>query len=117
KNPTIVNYPFSRARWSNWLERESTDQKVRGLKPTSTFRLPLSRLGQPGSILALVSPSGGMAVRHRKVKVFEKTLVCESIWFLRESQLNLSFVIFYNWMCCTQAASRFSWRDIRDSAV
>ncbi|KER21462.1 hypothetical protein T265_10223 [Opisthorchis viverrini] len=54
------------ARWPNWLEREFTDQKVHGLNPTSASRLPLSRLWQPGSIPALVQPSGGMAVRHRK---------------------------------------------------
>ncbi|KAG5449469.1 Interferon regulatory factor 4 [Clonorchis sinensis] len=49
-----------------WLEREFTDRKVRGSNPTSTSRLPLSRLGQPGSIPALVLPSSGMAARHRK---------------------------------------------------
>ncbi|KAG5452465.1 hypothetical protein CSKR_110233 [Clonorchis sinensis] len=54
------------ARWLKWLERELTDRKVRGSNPTSASRLPLSRLGQPGSIPALVLPSGGMAARHRK---------------------------------------------------
>ncbi|KER26989.1 LOW QUALITY PROTEIN: hypothetical protein T265_13898 [Opisthorchis viverrini] len=39
-----------------------------------------------------------------------------SVWFSRETQLNLSFMIFYNWMCCTQATSSFSWHDIRDIA-
>ncbi|KAG5444121.1 hypothetical protein CSKR_101607 [Clonorchis sinensis] len=34
--------------------------------PTSASRLSLSRLGKPGSIPALVLPSGGMAARHRK---------------------------------------------------
>ncbi|KER22292.1 hypothetical protein T265_09577 [Opisthorchis viverrini] len=53
-------------RWPKWLEREFTDRKVRGSNPTSAFRLPLSRLGQPGSIPALVQLSGDMAVRHRK---------------------------------------------------
>ncbi|KER32223.1 hypothetical protein T265_12825, partial [Opisthorchis viverrini] len=43
-----------------------TDRKVRGSNPTSATRLPLSRLGQPGSNPALVLPSGGMAARHRK---------------------------------------------------
>ncbi|KER26335.1 hypothetical protein T265_06385 [Opisthorchis viverrini] len=42
------------------------EHPVRGSNPTSTSRLPLSRLGQPGSILALVKPSGGVAVRPRK---------------------------------------------------
>ncbi|KAG5444759.1 hypothetical protein CSKR_114306 [Clonorchis sinensis] len=50
---------------AQWLEREFTDQKVRGSNPTSAPRLPLSRLGQPGSIPALVHPSGGMVVRRR----------------------------------------------------
>ncbi|KAG5447015.1 hypothetical protein CSKR_110206 [Clonorchis sinensis] len=34
--------------------------------PTSASRFPLSVLGQPGSIPALVLPSGGMTARHRK---------------------------------------------------
>ncbi|KAG5454952.1 hypothetical protein CSKR_105888 [Clonorchis sinensis] len=51
---------------SQWLEREFTDRKVRSWNPTSESRLLLSRLGQPGSIPALVLPSGGMAARHRK---------------------------------------------------
>ncbi|KAG5450969.1 hypothetical protein CSKR_105278 [Clonorchis sinensis] len=49
--------------WENiclkWLEREFTDAR-------SVVRFPLSKLGQPGSIPALVIPSGGMAARHRK---------------------------------------------------
>ncbi|GAA57497.1 E3 ubiquitin-protein ligase NEDD4-like [Clonorchis sinensis] len=49
-----------------WLEREFSDRKVRGSNPTFASRLPLSRLGQPDSIPALVLPSGGMATRHRK---------------------------------------------------
>ncbi|KAG5441065.1 hypothetical protein CSKR_105653 [Clonorchis sinensis] len=57
-----------------WLERELTDRKVRGSNPTSASRLPLSRLGQPGSIPALVQPSGGMAVRHRKGATAERLI-------------------------------------------
>ncbi|KER27249.1 hypothetical protein T265_05653 [Opisthorchis viverrini] len=45
-------------------KREFTDRKVRGSNPTSASRLLLSRLGQPGSIPALVQPSGGMAIRN-----------------------------------------------------
>ncbi|KAG5452507.1 hypothetical protein CSKR_103309 [Clonorchis sinensis] len=48
------------------LEHKSTDPEVRGSNSTSACRLPLSRLEQPGSIPALVQPSGGMAARHRK---------------------------------------------------
>ncbi|GAA55779.1 Ras-related GTP-binding protein D, partial [Clonorchis sinensis] len=58
--------PDTLARCPKWLEREFTDRKVRGSNPTSNSRLPLSRLGQPGSIAALVLPSDGMAVWHRK---------------------------------------------------
>ncbi|KER21270.1 hypothetical protein T265_10370 [Opisthorchis viverrini] len=54
------------ARWTKWLEHEFTDRKVRGPNPTSTTRLPLSRLGRPGIIPALVPPSCAMAARHRK---------------------------------------------------
>ncbi|KAG5441437.1 hypothetical protein CSKR_107656 [Clonorchis sinensis] len=50
----------------SWLEREFTDRKVRGSDPTSTSRIPLSRLEQPGSIPDRVLPSGSMAARHRK---------------------------------------------------
>ncbi|KER34324.1 hypothetical protein T265_00165 [Opisthorchis viverrini] len=42
-----------------WLEREFTDRKVRS-NPTSASRLPLSRLGEPGSIPTLELPSGDM---------------------------------------------------------
>ncbi|KER30218.1 hypothetical protein T265_03280 [Opisthorchis viverrini] len=62
------------ARWPKWLEREFTDRKVRGSNPTSATRLPLSRLGQPGSIPALVLPSGGMAARHREGATAERFL-------------------------------------------
>ncbi|KER27485.1 LOW QUALITY PROTEIN: hypothetical protein T265_13775 [Opisthorchis viverrini] len=44
------------ARWPKWLERELTDRKVRGSNLTSATRLPLSRLGQLGSIPALMLP-------------------------------------------------------------
>ncbi|KER20419.1 hypothetical protein T265_11021 [Opisthorchis viverrini] len=62
------------ARWPKWLEREFTDRKVRGSNPTSATQLPLPRLGQPGSISALVLPSGGMAARHRKGATAERFL-------------------------------------------
>ncbi|KAG5447233.1 hypothetical protein CSKR_114253 [Clonorchis sinensis] len=48
------------------LDRSSRDAEVRGSKPTSASRLPLSRLGQSGIRSALVVPSGGMAAGHRK---------------------------------------------------
>ncbi|KAG5446496.1 Cleavage and polyadenylation specificity factor subunit 3, partial [Clonorchis sinensis] len=54
------------------LERERTDRKVRGSNPASASRLPLSRLGKPGSIPALMLPSGGMAARHRKGATAER---------------------------------------------
>ncbi|KER27564.1 hypothetical protein T265_05383 [Opisthorchis viverrini] len=74
------------ARWPKWLEREFTDRKVRGSNLTSASRLPLSRLGQPGSIPALVQPSGGMTARHRKSATAER-------FFTRETR-NETFRIF-----------------------
>ncbi|KAG5451639.1 hypothetical protein CSKR_111803 [Clonorchis sinensis] len=68
------------ARWPKWLEREFTDRKVRGSNPTSSSRLPLSRLGQPGSIPALVLPSGGMAARHRKGATAGRQCCCKTGW-------------------------------------
>ncbi|GAA53134.1 DC-STAMP domain-containing protein 2 [Clonorchis sinensis] len=53
-------------RWLKWLEREFTDRQIRDSNPTSAYRLPLSRFEQPGSIPALVLPSGGMAAKHRE---------------------------------------------------
>ncbi|KAG5453143.1 hypothetical protein CSKR_106970 [Clonorchis sinensis] len=49
-----------------------TDRIVCGSKPTSAFRLPLSRLRQPGSIPALVLPSSGVAAKHRKLATAER---------------------------------------------
>ncbi|KAG5447711.1 hypothetical protein CSKR_111348 [Clonorchis sinensis] len=51
------------ARWPQWLEREFTNRKVRGSNPTSASRLPLSRLGQPGSIPVLVQGRHGTGTR------------------------------------------------------
>ncbi|KAG5446663.1 hypothetical protein CSKR_112980 [Clonorchis sinensis] len=67
------------ARWFNWLEHEFTDRKVRGSNPTSASQLPLSRLGQPASIPALVLPSGGMAadeLHSEKQHLVERTRDC-----------------------------------------
>ncbi|KAG5445126.1 hypothetical protein CSKR_103983 [Clonorchis sinensis] len=53
--PPFRRYERERVQWS---EREFTDRKVRGSNPTFASRCPLSRLGQPGSIPALVPLSG-----------------------------------------------------------
>ncbi|KAG5448105.1 hypothetical protein CSKR_111617 [Clonorchis sinensis] len=55
----VVVIIFMGARWFKWLERESTDRKVRGSNPASAPGLPMSRLAL--GILALVHPSGDMA--------------------------------------------------------
>ncbi|KAG5442537.1 hypothetical protein CSKR_108732 [Clonorchis sinensis] len=65
---------FCGASWLEWIEREFADRKVRGSNPTSASRLLLSRLGQPGSIPALVLPSSGMATRHRKGATAERNI-------------------------------------------
>ncbi|KAG5441767.1 hypothetical protein CSKR_113455 [Clonorchis sinensis] len=54
---------YERPSVERWLEREFTDRKFRGSNPTSVSRLPLSKLGQPGSFLAFMLPSRGMAAR------------------------------------------------------
>ncbi|KAG5442644.1 hypothetical protein CSKR_109486 [Clonorchis sinensis] len=65
--------PFSTlGKMTQWFEHEFTDQKIGGSKPTSASRIPLSRLGQLGNIPALMLPSGGMAVRHRKGATAER---------------------------------------------
>ncbi|GAA51781.1 hypothetical protein CLF_106788 [Clonorchis sinensis] len=63
---SVITILILGTRCLKWSEREFTDRKVRGSNPTSASRLPLSRLGQPGSIPALVLPSGGMAARLGK---------------------------------------------------
>ncbi|KER28789.1 hypothetical protein T265_04477 [Opisthorchis viverrini] len=56
-----------RTFWDYVSRNEITDQRVRGSNPTrSASRLPLSGLGQPGSIRAIILPSGGMEAGHRK---------------------------------------------------
>ncbi|KER34121.1 hypothetical protein T265_00009 [Opisthorchis viverrini] len=73
KNETAERFQCTlRARWTKWLERGFDDRKVRGSKPTSVSRLPLSRLGQHGIIPALVTPSCGIAARHRKGAIAER---------------------------------------------
>ncbi|KER18997.1 hypothetical protein T265_12062 [Opisthorchis viverrini] len=64
---------------AQWLECEITDRKVRGSNPTSASRISLYRLGQPGSIPALMLPSGGMAVRRRSNATAERSfpLTCK----------------------------------------
>ncbi|KER21663.1 hypothetical protein T265_10066 [Opisthorchis viverrini] len=57
---------FRLARYSRYRRRGFTDRKVLGSRSTSAFRNPLSRLGQPGSIPALVLPSGSRTSRHWK---------------------------------------------------
>ncbi|KER25110.1 hypothetical protein T265_07397 [Opisthorchis viverrini] len=69
---SVFEFPTTGARWTKWLECEFTYQKVRRSNPTSASRLPLSRLGQPDSIPGLVSPSCGMATRHRKGATAER---------------------------------------------
>ncbi|KER20099.1 hypothetical protein T265_15392, partial [Opisthorchis viverrini] len=69
---SIDNMTLIGVRCLKWLECEFTDQNICGSNPTSASRLPLSRLGQPGSIPALVQPSGDMTVWHRKGTTAER---------------------------------------------
>ncbi|KAG5442342.1 hypothetical protein CSKR_109298 [Clonorchis sinensis] len=97
----------SGARWLKWLEREFTDRKVRGSNPTSASRFPLPRLGQPGSISALVLFSGRMAARHRKSR-----LTCnpaESSVYNVSKQLN---VLRQAASCFTVAENSYTTHDL-----
>ncbi|KAG5451293.1 hypothetical protein CSKR_106578 [Clonorchis sinensis] len=60
---TEINFISLADEVTQGLGRELTDRKILGSNPTSDSRLPLSRLGQPGSISVVVLPSGGMAVK------------------------------------------------------
>ncbi|KER26497.1 hypothetical protein T265_06285 [Opisthorchis viverrini] len=66
--------PRLRGETTLWSEREFTDRKVRGSNPTSGSRLTLCRLGRPGTILALMLPSDGMAgiSHHQRAADFKK---------------------------------------------
>ncbi|KAG5449306.1 hypothetical protein CSKR_100608 [Clonorchis sinensis] len=61
--------------------------------------------------------SGSKRYDKRKQSISTYTLVCISIWFSRETQLNLSFVILFNWMCHTKTTWCFIWCNIRDIIV
>ncbi|KER30840.1 hypothetical protein T265_13085, partial [Opisthorchis viverrini] len=63
-------------------QRDFTVRKVRGSNPTSASRLPVSRLGQPGNIQALLLPSSGMLARHRKGVTAERYTQIGSISLL-----------------------------------
>ncbi|KER28124.1 hypothetical protein T265_04962 [Opisthorchis viverrini] len=63
---------FSKSGIPSLSQREFTD---RGPNLTSASQLPLSRLGRPGSIPALVLPSSSMAARHRKGVTAERFLL------------------------------------------
>ncbi|KAG5441923.1 hypothetical protein CSKR_106368 [Clonorchis sinensis] len=109
--------------------RDIAIHKVHGSNPTSASRLPLSRLGQPDSIPALVLPSGGMAARHRKgvtaktgCNFFSRnTLICESIWLCQRLIWNPAesrvFDVSRQLNVLHQAASCSSCYDIRDIAI
>ncbi|KAG5444650.1 hypothetical protein CSKR_100757 [Clonorchis sinensis] len=56
----LDTYSVIPGEMAQWLEHEFTNRKVYGSNPTVASRLPLSRLGKPGSITSLVLPSGGM---------------------------------------------------------
>ncbi|KAG5455243.1 hypothetical protein CSKR_203865 [Clonorchis sinensis] len=62
--------------------------------PTYASRLPLSSLGQPGSIPAHLLPSGGMAVRHRKSATAEHFFN-----FFKSSQSTLRLILFHSLYC------------------
>ncbi|KER23916.1 hypothetical protein T265_08283 [Opisthorchis viverrini] len=65
-NSFVYNKQKSKGVYRKWAFKYTVDGKVRGSNTTSATRLPLSRLGHRGSILALVLPSGCIVVWYRK---------------------------------------------------
>ncbi|KER22016.1 hypothetical protein T265_09808 [Opisthorchis viverrini] len=62
----VLNDVVNSGKMDQGSERGFTDQKFHGSNGTSASRHPLSKLQKPDSIPALVLPSGGMTVTHRK---------------------------------------------------
>ncbi|KER28351.1 hypothetical protein T265_04808 [Opisthorchis viverrini] len=62
---------------STWIERELSDSGNRSSNPIAAFWLTLSKLEQPGSIQAIVLPSGGLTARHRKGVTIERFLATQ----------------------------------------
>ncbi|KAG5453727.1 hypothetical protein CSKR_102351 [Clonorchis sinensis] len=73
------------AQMARCLEREFPDRKVRASNPTSAFRPPPCRLGQPGTIPALELSHGGMAVGHRNGATAEGSICTTDL--KRDTQL------------------------------
>ncbi|KER30145.1 hypothetical protein T265_03402 [Opisthorchis viverrini] len=57
---------------AEWLGREFTDRKICGSNPTCASRLPLSRLGQPGSIHVSFGSSDGVPPTRNHTMNFTK---------------------------------------------
>ncbi|KER27498.1 hypothetical protein T265_05459 [Opisthorchis viverrini] len=92
-------------------------QVIYGSNPTSASGLPLSRLGQPGSIPAFVLPSGGMAdqayMRIKYTGLLRNTLVCKTL----NPGESLVYDVSRPLKVPHQTASCFSRYDIQDIAT
>ncbi|KER22735.1 hypothetical protein T265_09219 [Opisthorchis viverrini] len=58
-------FPYCGGEMAQWSELGFTDLKVRASNPTFASQIFLSGAGEPGSIPALVLPSGEIAARYR----------------------------------------------------
>ncbi|KER26134.1 LOW QUALITY PROTEIN: hypothetical protein T265_14065 [Opisthorchis viverrini] len=93
-----VTDTFSGSETTQRLERKFTDRKVRGSNPTSACRLPLSRLGHPGSIPALVLSPCDMASRHRKGATSERFILfylSDPNWTVFKNYTNLQINLVF----------------------
>ncbi|KAG5443961.1 hypothetical protein CSKR_103782 [Clonorchis sinensis] len=79
---------------AQWLEREFTNRKVRGVNPTADSRLTLPRLGQTGSILLL---SGDMAVSAKRVWL---PVFCPTNLSLTTHQDTILQKKWFKWLQC-----------------
>ncbi|KAG5444399.1 hypothetical protein CSKR_103019 [Clonorchis sinensis] len=76
----VINNFNPLPRMARWLQHEFTGQKVHGLNLTSATRLPLSMLGQPGSMPPIALPSSGTAAMQQTDATAERKFVASKIW-------------------------------------
>ncbi|KAG5449391.1 hypothetical protein CSKR_101165 [Clonorchis sinensis] len=88
------------------------------MRLTETRGLRLHMYRDISNIVANMRRPGAahsVAWKHHKREIqLGFRLICKSIWFSWETQLNLSFMLFFNRMCCIKATSCFSRYDLRD---
>ncbi|KAG5441520.1 hypothetical protein CSKR_109765 [Clonorchis sinensis] len=101
------------ARWPKWLEREFTDWKVRGSNQASASRLPLSRLGQPGSIPALMQPLAKSPVCDvsRQLNVLHQAASCSSCYDIRDIAIHAAWCSTFSCLETSQTGDSAGFQE------